>query len=69
VPSTCRRGVNEPDIIFRNTVLGEDIKIESYQKLICLRYWNEVYVPYSNYQEMTSMKRIENSDSFVPDYF
>src|SRR2546428_12801386 len=68
-PLRAVAGVNEPDIIFRNTVLGEDIKIDSYQKLICLRYWNEVYVPYSNYQKMTNMKRIENSDSFVPDYF
>jgi len=68
-PLRAVAGVNEPDIIFRNTVLGEDIRIESYQKLMCLRYWNEVYVPYSNYQKMTSMKRIENSDSFVPDYF
>ena len=68
-PLRAIAGVNEPDIIFRNTVLGEDIKIENYQKFVCLRYWNELYVPYSNYQEMSNTKRIENSDAFIPDYF
>lgn len=62
-------GINEPDIIFRNAVLGEDIKIESYQKLVCIRYLNEVYIPYSTHEKITSTRRIENGDSFIADYF
>jgi hypothetical protein len=29
-------GINEPDIIFRNLVLGEDIEVDIYQRLICM---------------------------------
>ena len=68
-PIRAVAGVNEPDIIFRNTVLGEDIKIEHYQKLVCMRYWNEVYVPYSTYEETHNTGRVEKADSFIPDYF
>lgn len=64
-------GVNEPDIIYRNFLLDEEIKIDSYQKLVCLRYLNEVYVPFSVYSRVAKDKEISNSekDSFVPDYF
>lgn len=61
--------VNEPDIVFRNTVLHEEIKVNSYQRLVCLRYWNEVYVPYSTFERTVNEKTIVNSDSVVPDYF
>ena len=65
-------GINEPDIVFRNRVLGEDIKkIDKYQKLICLRYWNEVYIRYSTYQKTSNTGRIDanNSNSFILNYF
>lgn len=68
-PIRAAAGVNEPDIVFRNTVLGEDIKIERYQKLVCMRYWNEVYVPYSTYEKTRDTGRVEKADSFIPDYF
>jgi carbamoyl-phosphate synthase large subunit len=62
-------GVNEPDIIFRNLVLNEKIKIKSYRKLMCMRYWNEVYIPTSTYEKTKRNSLIQNSDAFIPDYF
>ncbi|HYL65648.1 MAG TPA: ATP-grasp domain-containing protein [Nitrosopumilaceae archaeon] len=68
-PIRAVAGINEPDIVFRNFVLGEEIKIDAYQKLVCMRYWNEVYVPYSTYEKTNRMGKVSNSDSFIPDYF
>jgi carbamoyl-phosphate synthase large subunit len=64
-------GVNEPDTIYRNFVRGEEIKIDSYQKLVCLRYLNEVYVPFSVYSRVMMGKDIQDGqkNSLVPDYF
>src|SRR5579872_3545760 len=64
-PIRAVAGVNEPDIVFRNFVLGEEIKIDAYQKLVCMRYWNEVYVPYATYEKTKNMGKISNSDSFI----
>lgn len=68
-PLRAMAGINEPDIVFRNQVLDEDIKIKSFKKFVCLRYLNEVYVPYSTYEKMTNTGRIENPDSLIADYF
>ncbi|HXG08081.1 MAG TPA: ATP-grasp domain-containing protein [Nitrososphaera sp.] len=66
-PMRAVAGVNEPDIVFRNLVLGEEVKVDSYERLVCLRYWNEVYVPYTIYEE--AERGIIEKGSFVPDYF
>ncbi|HEX7033149.1 MAG TPA: ATP-grasp domain-containing protein [Nitrososphaera sp.] len=66
-PMRAIAGVNEPDIVFRNLVTGEEVKVDSYQRLVCMRYWNEVYLPYRLY-EKASQGKIEKG-SFVPDYF
>jgi hypothetical protein len=50
-------------------LLDEEIKIDSYQKLACMRYWNEVYVPMSSYEKVDNKKIIQDADSFVPHYF
>jgi len=68
-PIRAVAGINEPDIIFRNFVLGEQIKIDTYQKLVCMRYWNEVYISHSTYEKTDRSKRVENSDSVIPNYF
>lgn len=68
-PLRAVAGINEPDIVFRNVVMGEDIKKESYQKLVCIRYLNEVYVPYRTYEKLSSTRTIEDGGSFVADYF
>jgi carbamoyl-phosphate synthase large subunit len=67
-PMRAAAGVNEPDIVFRNTVLGEEVKVDRYERLVCMRYWNEVYVPYSLYEKASHGCKIEKG-SFVPDYF
>ena len=68
-PLRAVAGINEPDIVFRNIVLGENIKIKEYKKLVCMRYWNEVYVPYATYKKVEYSKKVERSDSFIPDIF
>ena len=68
-PIRAVAGVNEPDIVFRNFVLGEEIKINAYQKLVCMRYWNEVYLPYATYEKTKNVGKVSNSDSFILNYF
>lgn len=70
-PMRAIAGVNEPDIVFRNAVLGEEIKIPSYNRLFCARYYNEIYVPLEVYEGINANPRetIKNTKSFVADYF
>jgi carbamoyl-phosphate synthase large subunit len=67
-PMRTAAGVNEPDVVFRNIVLGEEFKIDSYERLVCMRYWSEVYAPYALYEKASRGGKIEKG-SFVPDYF
>jgi len=68
-PMRAVAGVNEPDIVYRNWVLKEHVKVDSYQKLVSLRYLNEVYVPGTSYEAMVEHGRTWDGGSFVPDYF
>jgi carbamoyl-phosphate synthase large subunit len=75
-PMRSAAGINEPDVIFRNVTLGEDIKIYEYQRLVCLRYWNEVYVQYATYENTHLTGRVGNTsnsnynnNSFILNYF
>lgn len=65
-------GVNEPDLVYHNIVLDEEIKVDSYRRLVCMGYWNEVNVPFLAYESMTTSggMTVENSreGSIVPDY-
>ncbi|MFQ5440453.1 MAG: ATP-grasp domain-containing protein [Nitrosopumilaceae archaeon] len=69
VPIRAVAGVNEPDIIFRNIVLDEKLVVKDYQKLVCMRYLNEMYVPLSTFNRSVSDDKVENSDSFTESYF
>lgn len=70
LPIRAVAGINEPDIIYRNSVLGEDICIKEYKKMLCLRYWNEIYVEPSACQQISSLKQIDRDNhSFSIDYF
>ena len=71
-PLRSYAGINEPDIVFRNVVFDEKVdKISICRKLVCMRYWNEVYVDLEAYQNLKcvgSVKQgLENSN--VPCYF
>ena len=68
-PIRAAAGVNEPDIVFRNLVLGEYIRVEGYEKLVCMRYWNEVYVPFPAFDAMKEKGKLEKPDSRLKDYF
>jgi carbamoyl-phosphate synthase large subunit len=43
-PMRAAAGINEPDLLYRNVILSEDLEMTSYEKLVSMRYWNEVYV-------------------------
>jgi carbamoyl-phosphate synthase large subunit len=68
-PMRSAAGINEPDIVFRNFVLGEEIRVKRYRKLVCMRYWNEVYTDFPTYQKARSTGRVGNNNSFILNYF
>jgi carbamoyl-phosphate synthase large subunit len=70
-PMRAVAGVNEPDIVFRNFVLQEEIKVPTYERLFCARYWNEIYVPLDKYEKISDVPQavIRDTGSFIPDYF
>jgi carbamoyl-phosphate synthase large subunit len=68
-PIRAVAGVNEPDILYRNAVLGEKMRVSSYEKIACFRYWNEVYVDLETVEGMAKAGEGSGLESFVPDYF
>jgi len=70
-PIRAVAGVNEPDIVFRNTILKEEINVKTYRKMFCMRYWNEVYIPMSTYEKTVAKGETSKDDnhSFIPKYF
>ncbi len=68
-PMRAVAGVNEPDILYRNEVLGEEVSVAEYQKLVAMRYWNEVYVRQSTYEKTEREKAFSGPDSIVLPYF
>lgn len=68
-PMRAVAGINEPDIVFRNNILGEEIKIQHYEKLICMRYWNEVYIDNSTFEKTIETGKTNSPNSFIYNYF
>jgi carbamoyl-phosphate synthase large subunit len=68
-PIRAVAGINEPDILFRSWVLGENIGIKGYREIVSLRYWNEVYITQSTYERTMREGRTSKGNSFIPDYF
>ena len=70
-PIRAVAGVNEPDIVFRNTIHEEEINIRTYRRLFCMRYWNEVYIPMSTYEKTVAKgeTRKDENCSFTRNYF
>jgi carbamoyl-phosphate synthase large subunit len=68
-PIRAVAGINEPDILFRSWVLGEEIRTKGYKRIASFRYWNEVYVSQSSYEKTLREGRTRKESSFIPDYF
>lgn len=68
-PMRAVAGVNEPDLLYRNAVLGEEPRVSGYQRLVAMRYWNEVYVRQSTYDRTRKRKEFSGPDSAVLPYF
>jgi carbamoyl-phosphate synthase large subunit len=72
--STCPMrtvaGVNEPDILSKDMLFNEKIKITDYKSLLCLRYWNETYLDLNNFNEIQHTNhKTKKMKSFIIDYF
>lgn len=68
-PMRAVAGVNEPDIVLRNVFANEEFSPSEYEKLLCMRFWQEIYVKYSTYEQMSRQGMVRGSDSVVPYYF
>ncbi|MGD0638428.1 MAG: ATP-grasp domain-containing protein [Nitrososphaerales archaeon] len=68
-PIRAVAGINEPDILFRSWILGEEIRVKGYRSIASFRYWNEVYVKQSTFDKTLREGRTSRKDSFIPDYF
>jgi len=68
-PIRAVAGVNEPDVVFRNWVRGEKVAAVGCEKLVCLRFLDEVYVPYPTYEAMASRGEVSQGGSSVVGYF
>jgi carbamoyl-phosphate synthase large subunit len=71
-PLRSYAGINEPDIVFRNAVFDEKIeKVSNSRRLVCMRYWNEVYVDLAAYEKLKNVGSVKEGleNSKVPDYF
>jgi carbamoyl-phosphate synthase large subunit len=68
-PIRAVAGINEPDILFRSWILGEEIRTTGYESIASFRYWNEVYVRQSTFDTVLREGRTSKKDSFIPDYF
>jgi carbamoyl-phosphate synthase large subunit len=68
-PMRAVAGVNEPDILYRNAVLGEEVRVTEYQRLVAMRYWNEVYVRQTTFEKTEHQKEFSGPDSAVLPYF
>lgn len=69
-PMRTVAGINEPDIMIRNTIFDEKIKIKDHSRLVCLRYWNETYLDLKEFNKISSDKdKIKSLKSEVIDYF
>ena len=62
-PLRSYAGVNEPDIVFRNAVFDEKIEqVSNCRRLVCMRYWNEVYVDLATYEKLRKVLAQLNKD-------
>ena len=68
-PIRAFAGVNEPDIVFRDAVLGEDPLPGVPSRLVAMRYWNEVYVDWDDYSRLIEKGQDDSPSSVIPDYF
>jgi carbamoyl-phosphate synthase large subunit len=71
-PLRSYAGINEPDIVFRNVVFDEKIEqVSNCSRLVCMRYWNEVYVDLAAYEKMKNVGSVKQGleSSSIPGYF
>ncbi len=69
-PMRTVAGINEPDIVAKNTLYDEFLKITEHQSLLCLRYWNETYLDLDNFYNMKlSKENPKDLKSNIIDYF
>lgn len=69
-PMRTIAGINEPDIVAKNTLFNEYVNITEHRSLLCLRYWNETYLDLDRFNEMKSSENNPKElKSDIIDYF
>lgn len=69
-PFCAELGFNTVEATIRHVVLNEKLKpLKRYKKGIILRYFNEVYIPFSEYDKISRQKHITNPQSEVCECF
>ncbi len=69
-PMRTIAGINEPDIVAKNTLFDEFVKITGHQSLLCMRFWNETYLDLDRFNDMKSSKNYPKElKSDIIDYF
>jgi carbamoyl-phosphate synthase large subunit len=69
-PMRTIAGVNEPDIVAKNTLFDEFVKITEHRSLLCMRYWNETYLDLGKFNEIQASKiNTKKLRSDIIDYF
>lgn len=68
-PMRAVAGINEPDMVLRNIFMNEEFSETKYKRLLCMRYWQEVYVEYSTYKQTSDEGMVKASNSLLPYYF
>lgn len=69
-PFCAELGFNTVDAAIRHVVLNEKLKpLKQYKKGIILRYFNEVYIPFREYDKLSKQKYIHTPQSKVCECF
>lgn len=69
-PMRTAAGINEPDIMIRNILFSEKIKMKNYRQLVCMRYWDETYLELADYNKIKASKsRLASLKSEKLNYF
>jgi carbamoyl-phosphate synthase large subunit len=65
-PMRTIAGVNEPDLVYRDNVLNDEIRVTEYKKIVCMRFFDEMYIDYLTLNKISKHKYIEGVQPNFP---
>ncbi len=61
-------GFNDVEAVVKYVLFGQQSFL-TYRRGVAMRYWNEVYLDFEQYEDLQRKQAIENSNSRIIDYF